>query len=164
MKLISLTRGLSAKVDDADFEKLNKLKWYAAQRTGHPGIFYAYRNSTSGKNKQKKVAMHTIIMKPAFGFITDHRNNDTLDNQRHNLRNCDGSQNMSNRSSARNSTSKYLGVCRSKNTSNKIWVASIKKNKKTHYLGSFDNEIDAAKAYDKKAKEFHGEFANLNFK
>jgi hypothetical protein len=31
------------------------------------------------------------------------------------------------------------------------------------YLGSFFCLIKAARTYDKKAKELHGEFANLNF-
>jgi len=45
----------------------------------------------------------------------------------------------------------------------KKWVAYIKKNKIQQFLDSFDDEIEAAKAYDEAAKKYHGEFANLNF-
>jgi hypothetical protein len=58
-------------------------------------------------------------------------------------------------------TSKYKGV--SWYSRGKKWVAVVQFNKKRHHLGYFTDEIAAAKAYDKKAKVLHGEFACLNF-
>lgn len=53
----------------------------------------------------------------------------------------------------------YIGVCEKKGR----WQASITYKGKTVYIGTFLIEIDAAKAYDKKALELFGENAHLNF-
>lgn len=91
----------------------------------------------------------------------DHIDRDRTNNIWTNLRLASTSQNRANKQSKPNSTSKYLGVCWMKK--DKKWRAQIRKNKKDFFLGDFVCEIEAAKAYDAKAKELHGEFANLNF-
>ena len=78
-----------------------------------------------------------------------------------NLRLCTQAQNIYNALPRLNCTSKYKGVYRNKKTNR--YHAAIQHKGKKFYLGSFKNEIDAAKAYDKKAKELFGEFAYLNF-
>jgi len=68
---------------------------------------------------------------------------------------------MNRRKSDRNFSSMYKGVSWFKRT--KRWMAYIKINQKRYYLGYFDIEEDAAKAYDVSAIERFGEFAKLNF-
>lgn len=58
-------------------------------------------------------------------------------------------------------TSKFKGV--TLNPKNGRWLAVICCNRVAHYLGSFLTELAAARAYDAKALELHGEFAHLNF-
>ena len=43
------------------------------------------------------------------------------------------------------------------------WYAMIKHQGVTYYLGTFDDEVEAAKARDRKAYELEGEYAYLNF-
>lgn len=94
--------------------------------------------------------------------ICDHINHNGLDNRKANLRLATHRQNLCNRrNTALKAASRYRGVSLHKNT--KRWTARIKVYGKTKYLGLFDDEIDAAKAYDAAARRFHGVFASLNF-
>ena len=61
----------------------------------------------------------------------------------------------------RHKSSKYKGFHWNKR--NKKWAAQITCDHKRHHLGYFVDEIDAAKAYDKAARKYHGEFAQPNF-
>jgi len=94
-------------------------------------------------------------------LVVDHIDRNGLNNRRSNLRLCSAAQNACNSGSARGSSSKYKGVCWNKREGK--WVASIRFKNKLHLMGYFTDEIAAAKAYDKSASEFFGEFAYLNF-
>ncbi|MFA6281244.1 MAG: AP2 domain-containing protein [Candidatus Omnitrophota bacterium] len=165
MKTIQLTRGKVALVDDADYEELNKYKWQAKK---NKLTFYATRtviigdikSSRNPLRKRTSVLMHREIVNAAKGWDVDHANHNGLDNRRTNLRLCSRSENQGNRINSCNSTSKYKGVSWDK--VKRKWRARIACGKKNTSIGRFNSEIEAAKAYDKKAKELFGEFAYLN--
>ena len=146
-------------VSPEDFYWLNKFHW---SRKKSQSNFYAVRILNDGCKESKLFSMHREIMNPPKGFLVDHKNLNSLDNTRTNLRLATRSQNMFNRKKIKTATSsRFIGVCFYKRT--KKWCAYIRIGGKLIWLGSFDNEIDAAKAYDAAAKKYHGEFARLNF-
>ncbi len=156
MKRIPLTQGKFALVDDEDFGWLNQHKWCVLKCDS--GLWYATRG--------KGIFMHRAILglKVGDGIKTDHRNHNGLDNRQENLRKCTNSENQHNqkpRLAHLDCTSKYKGVSWLKN--DQKWRVLMKCSGKWHYLGLFTSEINAAKAYDKKAKELFGEFAQTNF-
>ncbi len=157
---IPLTKNQWAIIDECDYEKIRKFKW-SITCSGNKSIFYAYswipKILKHEFNFKKHIMMHQLIS----GLTApDHINGDGLDNRRCNLRKATSSQNMMNQRKQTGTSSKYKGVYLFKQPSK--WMAKIQFNKKTYYLGYFLNEMDAAIAYDKKAKEFFGEFAKLN--
>ena len=151
-------------VDDEDFDYLNQWKWTASKPRASGSVSYATR-AESVNGKVKLFLMHRVILGLTDSKILgDHKDRNGLNNQRLNLRIADFSQNASNRTSI-NKTSKYLGV--SWDNRKGGWRACITFKGKTHKISrhrGIGGEEAAAKAYDKKAKEIHGEFANLNFK
>jgi hypothetical protein len=92
----------------------------------------------------------------------DHKNRDSRDNRRANLRVATHTQNARNRVKINKKCSSiYKGVFLHKH--HKKWGCQINVGKKSIHLGYFDNELEAAKCYDEAAKKYHGEFACLNF-
>lgn len=159
MKEIQLTQSKVALVDDEDFEYLNQFKWHA-RKCGNS--FYARKNIGTIENANRGThLMHRIIMNATDPQIcVDHKDGNGLNNQKSNLRICNHQQNNMNQRHIQNGSSIYKGVCWHKEA--KKWVSNIHFNKMI-YLGLFDNETEAAKAYDQKAIELFGEFARLNF-
>ncbi len=158
MKKIPLNKGKVALVDDEDYAILSLFKWYAHKKRN---TYYAVTNIVLN-NKQITLQLHRFLLNAKKGQQSDHINRYSLDNRKCNLRFCTHSENQMNRYSNKNSTSKYKGVSWHK-ASNK-WCAKIRFNGESIHLGVFKNERDAAKVYDKKAKELFKEFANINFK
>jgi len=153
---IPLTQGLYALVDGEDYGWLNQHKWCVTKpKTGH--TYYAMRVSS-----KKTIEMHWEILGLEKGDKqwSDHQNGNGLDNRRCNLRPCISSQNHQNQKPIRGGTSKYKGVSWHKNAGK--WQAHIKYYGKSKNLGYFSSEIEAAKAYNRAAKELFGEFAWLN--
>jgi hypothetical protein len=152
-RLIPLTRGQFAIVDAEDYPRLSKYIWFAE---GRPGSFYAVR-----KENGKSIKMHREILNAPDHLVVDHIDHNGLNNRKSNLRLCTFAENCRNLRNSRHKTSKYKGVCWNKKL--KKWAAAISCNNKTYHLGYFQDEIEAAKAYDKAARIYHGEFAALNF-
>lgn len=156
MKEIQLTNGYKAIVDDEDFDYLSKFKWYA--HFNQYGKIYA-RRAKNQKGKGKWAWMHRVIMNPPAGALIDHINGNGLDNRRSNLRTCTHAENLRNRKAPRNNTSGYRGVVW--NSISKNWVAQIESSGKSIYIGRFDDIVEAAIAYDEKARELWGEFYSM---
>ena len=152
---ITLTKGLFATVDPEDHEWLNGFRWHA---TCSRGRYYA-ATVIAGRS----ISMHRLIMNPPPDMWVDHKNGDRLDNTRENLRIVTPTQNRHNsRSCARRGrpkSSQYVGVTRHGDK----WKVKITHEGHEHFIGYFDDEVEAAKAWDAKAKELRGECTYLNF-
>lgn len=153
---ITLSNGEKSKVDFVDFFRFGVHKWAATKSGTGDAKTYAHRRAG------KIIRLHREILNAPAGLEVDHENGDTLDNRRSNLRLCTRQQNAQARVRKRaGATSQYRGV--SWNFQNKSWKAQIGHNNKRIHIGEFDDEIEAAKAYDAKARELFGEWASPNF-
>lgn len=139
-------------VDDDDYEKVSIHRWY---------VSYNKDNNFYIKSTRKKsFFIHRFIMGLEKGDkrVVDHKNHNTLDNRKKNLRICTVAENSRNRKIQKNNTSGFNGVSYFKNL--KLWTVKIRLNKKYMHLGYFKTSQEASKVYNKKAKELFGEFYN----
>jgi AP2 domain-containing protein/HNH endonuclease len=154
MKEISLPQGKVALVDDEDYERLARMCW-AAKRRPNRNVWYAQCDGGPLKGRR----MHRILLNfPPYDI--DHKDGDGLNNQKSNLRPATNQQNQRNARLRKDNTTGFKGV---KRRAKGRWGAVIRHNGRDLSLGSFATIEEAARAYDRKALEFGGEFARLNF-
>jgi len=154
MKEIPLTQGKVAIVDDDMFEELSKFTWFCHSNG------YAARHICC-KGKQRTVWMHRVIAETPDDMETDHINGNKRDNRRSNLRRCFPVENRRNMKIRTDNSSNFKGVSWFERDNK--WSARIGIGGKRIHLGLFENILDAARAYDKAAREQFGEFARTNF-
>ena|SRR5438128_3286608 len=156
MKETPLTQGYVALVDDEDYERVAQFTW-------HAGIdrraVYAQRSIA-----RTTVQLHRLVLEITDAALqVDHRDHNGLNCQKQNLRVCTNSQNQGNkRKSTRSTSSKYKGVSWHKQRGK--WQATITRLNKFSFLGYFSSEEDAARAYDRAARDHFGGFAHRNFR
>jgi hypothetical protein len=146
-KIIKSSNNTDILIDESNYDELSKYKW----RIKDDGYAVSDICKTT-------VLMHRMIMKAKTGEIIDHINNNRLDNRLENLRIVSPSVNSHNSLKAKNSTSKFKGVCKYENN----WISSIKLNGVSYYLGRYKTEELAALAYNIKALELYANLARLN--
>src|ERR1700744_2107287 len=111
MKLIPLSQGYSAMVDDEDFERVNQFKWCVKRRKHSPTI-HAVRTvnfKKDGRRTSKNVWMHHFIA-GVTSHVVDHFDGNGLNNQKSNLRHATFAQNSSNRAVQSRNASGFKGV------------------------------------------------------
>lgn len=144
---------ITAQVDDEDLERLSKFSWRLMD-----GAVY---RSEWRVNKVHSISLPQEIMHKE-NQMYDHADKNFLNNQKINLREATWSQNNHNRTKLAWARVEYVGVDIMRRR-NKRFRVRIKKDKKQIYIGLFFTAEEAAKAYDAKARELYGEFANVNF-
>lgn len=115
--------------------------------------------AAGGWYKYKRQYLHRYIMDAPDGMQVDHIDGNRLNNTRSNLRVCTNMENNHNKPKRNSNKSGYKGVHRVKSGR---WCAQITANYKCRSLGVFDTPEAAALAYNKAARELHGEFAYQN--
>jgi hypothetical protein len=152
VRYIPLTKGRYAIIDAADYERASEHKW-CASCSGCRIYAYCHMNG-------KTVALHRFLTNAPKGMVVDHIDGNTLNDRRSNLRVCTQQQNLYN-SRPKGKSSHFKGICWDKGK--RRWVVYVRYEGRNIYVGRFRSEINAARAYDRKAYECFGQYAYLNF-
>lgn len=138
--------------------------WKVQKRRANAGSIAGYVSRDLGYRHigidGKEYLAHRLVWLYVHGewppAYMDHINGIRTDNRLANLRPVTHAQNNINRIGRSNTVSGVKGVCWNKDVNK--WMAQIGFNKKHYYLGVYETIEEAKSAYDKAAKELHGEF------
>jgi hypothetical protein len=160
---LQITEIAFALVGAEDLAALPSTAVYSLDKDGYAvGNFYSEE-----LRKGVRFLVHRWVMREPEGLVVDHINGNRLDNRKSNLRACTVAQNSQNRRKPVKNyaggapTSKFKGVYRRRQKPTK-WYAAIRVAGRSQFLGSFDTETEAARAYNMAATEAWGEYAGLN--
>ena len=155
VKYIPLTQGQLAIVDDDDYERVNRHKWHALKRSDgrHYDAARNIRNYNRHGTIERLLLSRFITGATDHKYVVDHINHNTLDNTKANLRICTQRQNMQNITRRSSKYSKFPGVSYDKSAKKKKWISHIQINGQVKHLGRFEEEREAAKAYEKAVRE-----------
>lgn len=150
---IPLTKGQVAIVDDDVYQSLLGRNW-TAYYSRITKTYYATCSS-----KRKSLRMHRLILDAPSGMDVDHKNGDTLDNRRENLRIATRAQNCANRK--RPVTNRTGSKCVFWRKDRSRYCVTLGVNGKRIYIGYFKSFEEARAAYEKAAMQYHGDFARI---
>lgn len=167
-EIICRTDGQPIFVDDEDFPMLSRFPWYRGGMGAHPMTFiYGHKDAS------QTVYMHQLIMGGMVG--ADHEDRNVMNMQKSNLRAATSQENGWNKAKPnflnKNVTSKFKGVRKEiKKKGGVKWLAYFKhvepgahkSTGKMIWIGRFDTEIEAAKAYNETIVKYRGKFAWVN--
>jgi hypothetical protein len=149
---IALSRGYVTVIDDADVAATAGYNWTAAVASDRRTVYAVVTIS------KRALYLHKMLA-PQWAIV-DHADGDGLNNCRYNLRDGTGFRNNANKAMLSSNTSGYKGV--SWNKQKKRWVAGIRVEGKSVFLGYFGTPEEAAAAYDAAAIDLFGEYAKTN--
>ena len=155
-RLIPLSQGLHTIVWESDYQWLMQWKWGACYYQ-NTNSYYALKKinwTISGTN----IAMQRFILglSPGDPRTGDHENGNTLDNRRSNLRIVNEYQSSQNRGMRKDNKTGFKGVYVRKKDGK--YIAQIRANGQTFYLGSRDTPEEASLLYIAAAAKYHGIF------
>lgn len=168
---LQLTQGQNTLIDAVDYPVLSRRKWQVTECRERLYAVGREHLLPNGVNPKRNFYLHRWLLSDELQKLppkteVDHKNRDTLDNSRNNLRTAMKGQNRQNsrkritQGAKGAPSSQYKGVGWYKRFCK--WRAYIVNRGKQTELGMFDTEIEAARAYNRAALHLFGEFARVN--
>lgn len=154
---VPLTKGYEAKIDASDVALVSGRNWSATIIGKTKKRVYAVCGVSIGPGKTRLVYMHRVL---CDGPNVDHRDHDTLNNTRANLRSCSTGENNRNTRVRSDSALRLKGVYPDNRRGG--FRTAVRLNGRTVYQGHFETIDEARVAYDREARKAFGDFAFVN--
>jgi len=154
---VPLTKGYHAVISAQDVARVSKYSWYAQARALSGGVYAASTTKIDANGDRRRIYLHRYILRVRkTSTFVDHRDHDTLNCRRRNLRKASNAKNQANRLLSKNNSTGFKGVSILKSDS-RVFVAHFRK-----HLGRFPTAESAARCYDKELLKAGGSFALTN--